>query len=265
MAHSHFRPTHLEANSVFKWPQPSQGLLGSTVRRTSFTTSPLPSGFGPLPLGDCSLASPGVQAHGDGQGPSASSSQACSQAGTLGTHCAWERLGFLGEWRLSVPGGWLQPRAHPLTEPSGLQRGWNSTPAQECPFQLCKTLHESLHVPDTRFRPVDAADQADSPAAVLVRKEAAIWAGRRKSGPLGRGCLLQGVPRDLPPPWQPGLPWGGSWPSTGRSRGLWSSRWRKPRCPLCFRGHGWVHLDQLCLRHLLAHLPQPGLLPDSEE
>lgn len=147
----------------------------------------------------------------------------------------------------------------------GLQRGWNSTPAQERPFQLCKTLHESLHVPNTCFRPVDAPDQADSPAAVLVRKEAAIWAGRRKSGPLGRGCLLQGVPRDLPPPWQPGLPWGGSWPSTGCSRSLWSSRWRKPRCPLCFRGHGWVHLDQLCHRHLLAHLPQPGLLPDSEE
>lgn len=112
---------------------------------------------------------------------------------------------------------------------------------------------------------MDAPAQADSPAAVLVRTETAVWAGAQEKRAMGRGCLLQGCPGTCPLPGSRGCPGeapghGGvrraAWPSTGRSCSLWSSRWRKPRCPLCFRGHGWVHLDRLCHRQGCCPTPR---------
>lgn len=234
------------------------GAAGQHCQDLTLLSSPLPSGFGPLPLGGgghCSLASPGVQAQGDGQGPSASSSQACSQVGTLGAHCALERPGFLGERRLSVPGGGCSLGLPPLPSLPGLQRGLELTSSARTPLQLCKTLHESLPVLNTRLCPGcgEGVDAPDGPAAVLVRRRQLSGPGAGRAGPWGEAASGRGCPGICPLPGSQGCP--GEAPGHGGVQqeenlvsaeqlgpALWSSRWRKPRS--CLFQRPWMGLPR---------------------
>lgn len=257
-AHSHFRPTRLEANSVFRWPWPSQGLLGSTVRTSLSSPLPSPVALGPCLWGGGSLQPGQSRCAGSGGWPGAERLQLTGlQPGghSWRTLCLGE-TGLLGRTAALSPWGWLQPRAPPLAEPSRApEGGLELTSSARTPLQLCKTPHESLPVLNTRLCPGcgEGVDAPDGPAAVLVRRRQLSGPGAGRAGPWGEAASGRGCPGICPLPGSQGCP--GEAPGHGGVQqeenlvsaeqlgpALWSSRWRKPRS--CLFQRPWMGLPR---------------------
>lgn len=157
-AHSHFRPTRLEANSVFRWPWPSQGLLGSTVRTSLSSPLPSPVALGPCLWGGGSLQPGQSRCAGSGGWPGAERLQLTGlQPGghSWRTLCLGE-TGLLGRTAALSPWGWLQPRAPPLAEPSRAPEGAGTHLQRKNPFaalqDTARVTSCSQHTPLPRLR-----------------------------------------------------------------------------------------------------------------